>query len=584
MFSVDLLPIILILHCFFISALRLYFGPQGVVFLSVIVYGTVLVTLIYNINLILLHGTFSYLDYGRWFFFFNIFDSNLIFIFDLLALICAALVSFLTPLALIFGSEYMFREAFLLRLVLLLNFFATSVILLFIAYDLFLIILAWEFIGLFSLLLVNFYSTRVFTIKAALKTFIFSRISDMFLFIFLLLTLFLFQSLDLSIIFLQIPFYMFHYVFLGPITVHYLSLLSLSLVLSGVIKSAQFGFHVWLPDAMEAPTPASALIHSSTLVVAGIFLIFRFSLLFDFTPTILQLVAVWGGLTLSSASVIAIFQKDIKKLVAYSTISQIGYLVSGCGVLAFNETLVYLIVHALNKAFLFILVGYITHFFNHNTDLRFMGGLWAFSFNILIFFISLIFNLIGLPYSAGFIGKDLLLLFFFKNNSYFFFTGTCWIVSLVCSPIYMSIFIMRVFFSFLKLPLIQNWQLTVIDKKTVFFYSTPLISMLTFTIFFSFWLVIWYGLTYLYPLIFFFNNVATTSLFSTFFPLPINPLFSLTLTPFTTLAKLSTYIYFNMLNIGCFWIIVSYRNFYLNWNTLFVTFLLFFLLNVLLNA
>lgn len=197
----------------------------------------------------------------------------------------------------------------------------------------------------------------------------------MFLFIFLLLTLFLFQSLDLSIIFLQTPFYMFHYIFFGPITAHYLSLLSLTLILSGVIKSAQFGFHVWLPDAMEAPTPASALIHSSTLVVAGIFLIFRFSLLFDFTPIVLQILAVWGGLTLSSASIIAIFQKDIKKLVAYSTISQIGYLVSGCGILAFNETLIYLIVHALNKAFLFILVGYITHFFNHNTDLRFMGGL-----------------------------------------------------------------------------------------------------------------------------------------------------------------------------------------------------------------
>ena len=162
----------------------------------------------------------------------------------MLALIGVLLVSFLTPLALLFGSEYMFREPFLMRLLLLLNFFATSVILLFVSYDLFLIILAWEFIGLFSLLLVNFYATRVFTIKAALKTFIFSRISDMFLFTFLLVTLYLFQSFDLSLIFIQTPFFVFHYIFFGPFALHYLSVMAFCLLLSGLIKSAQFGFHI----------------------------------------------------------------------------------------------------------------------------------------------------------------------------------------------------------------------------------------------------------------------------------------------------------------------------------------------------
>ena len=125
---------------------------------------------------------------------------------------------------------------------------------------------------------------------------------------------------------------------------------------------------------MEAPTPASALIHSSTLVIAGIYLIIRFSVLFEFTVLTNYYLALLGAVTLSFSSITAIFQNDIKKLVAYSTISQIGYLVCGCGFCCYEEVLIYLIIHALNKAFLFILVGYIVHFFNANTDMRQMGG------------------------------------------------------------------------------------------------------------------------------------------------------------------------------------------------------------------
>jgi NADH:ubiquinone oxidoreductase subunit 5 (subunit L)/multisubunit Na+/H+ antiporter MnhA subunit len=169
---------------------------------------------------------------------------------------------------------------------------------------------------------------------------------------------------------------------------------------------------------MEAPTPASALIHSSTLVVAGVFLIIRFSVLFEFTPLINLFLALLGGTTLAFGAVTATFQHDIKKLVAYSTISQIGYLVCGCGFACYEEVLIYLIIHALNKAFLFILVGYIVHFFNGNTDLRQMGGAYLYSFDILVFIFSVGINLSGLPYSAGFFGKEFLLLQMFKNDAY----------------------------------------------------------------------------------------------------------------------------------------------------------------------
>lgn len=167
---------------------------------------------------------------------------------------------------------------------------------------------------------------------------------------------------------------------------------------------------------MEAPTPASALIHSSTLVIMGIYLIIRFQILFEFSIVANFLLAVLGSLTIALGAVSASFQNDIKKLVAYSTISQMGYLFCGCGFLCYNEVLFYLIVHALNKAFLFIIVGYVVHFFNGNTDLRYMGSLlfYALDLAFILFIISL--NLTGLPYTAGFLTKELLLFQTFRDD------------------------------------------------------------------------------------------------------------------------------------------------------------------------
>jgi len=348
--------------------------------------------------------------------------------------------------ALYFGVEYMYREAFINRLLYLLNLFATSVVFLFYCYDYFLILFSWECIGLFSFLLVNFYSTRIYTIKAAMKTFVFSRISDMFMFFSFILTINTFSTTDLSLIFIQIPFYVFHYIFIGQQALHFITLFSFCLVTSGAIKAAQFFFHVWLPDAMEAPTPASALIHSSTLVVAGIFLVIRFSVLFEFTVFTNYYLVIFGALTLSFGSITATFQNDIKKLVAYSTISQIGYLVCGCGFCCYEEVLIYLIIHALNKAFLFVLVGYTVHFFSGNTDMRQMGGAFLYSFDITILLFGTCFNLAGLPYSAGFIGKEFLLFQVLRDDFISLFVRGCWLVSFFFTPIYMFILVFIVMF------------------------------------------------------------------------------------------------------------------------------------------
>ena len=439
-------PILLVLHCLFIFLFKKWLGPVGTFYSSLGVFSTCLVLTINELYLILVHGNYYYVDLGRWFLCLDLIDSHLVFCVDSLALTASSLVLTLTMFALYFGVEYMYREAFINRLLYLLNLFATSVIFLFFSYDFFLIMLSWECIGLFSLLLVNFYSTRIYTIKAALKTFVFSRISDMFMFVAFVLTIVVFNTTDLSLLFLQIPFTAFHYCFFGSTAYHFLTIYSVCLVLSGGIKAAQFFSHVWLPDAMEAPTPASALIHSSTLVVAGVFLVIRFSLLFEFTLFTNYFLILWGALTLSFGAVTAVFQHDIKKLVAYSTISQIGYLVCGCGFCCYEEVLIYLIVHALNKAFLFVLVGYTVHFFNANTDMRQMGGAYLYSFDIAVLLFGACLNLAGLPYSAGFLGKEFLLFQVLRDDFVSLFVRACWLVSFFFTPIYMLILVFVVSF------------------------------------------------------------------------------------------------------------------------------------------
>jgi len=437
---------LLVLHCLFIFLFKKWIGPVGTFYSSVMVFTFALFLALNELYLLLVYGNYYYVDFGRWFFCLDLIDSHLVFCIDSLALTAAALVLTLTMFALYFGVEYMYREAFINRLLYLLNLFATSVIFLFFCYDYFLIMFAWECIGLFSFLLVNFYSTRIYTIKAALKTFVFSRISDMFMFLCFILTIVVFNSTDLSLIFLQIPFMAFHYLFLGQSAVHFLTLFSFCLVTSGGIKAAQFFSHVWLPDAMEAPTPASALIHSSTLVVAGVFLIIRFSILFEFTLFTNYYLILWGALTLSFGSITAVFQNDIKKLVAYSTISQIGYLICGCGFCCYEEVLIYLIIHALNKAFLFVLVGYTVHFFNANTDMRQMGGAYLYSFDMTVLLFGACFNLAGLPYSAGFLGKEFLLFQVLRDDFISLFVRACWLVSFFFTPIYMFILVFIVSF------------------------------------------------------------------------------------------------------------------------------------------
>jgi len=430
-------PQLLVLNSIFIFCFKKWLGPTGIFYFSVfiILSSALLASLDLFNNLTL--GSYYYVDFGRWFSSSEIIDMHLAFCFDNLALILSVVVLLLTSLAQLFGVEYMFREAFAARLVYLLNMFATSVILLFVVYDFFLVLVVWELIGLFSFLLVNFYSQRIYTIKASLKTFIFSRISDMFIFLAFNLAILVFNSTDISIIFLKLPFFIFHVFYINNFAINFIFILSLFISLAGCIKGAQFFFHVWLPDAMEAPTPASALIHSSTLVIMGIYLIVRFSLLFEFCVFTNYFLSILGGLTIAFGATVASFQNDIKKLVAYSTISQMGYLICGCGFCSYEEVIMYLIMHAVNKAFLFIIVGYTVHFFSGNTDLRQISNSYIYSLDVCVFFFTISVNLIGLPYSSGFYSKEFLLFQILRDDFVSYVVRATWLVSFCFTPFYM---------------------------------------------------------------------------------------------------------------------------------------------------
>ena len=549
------------LHCLFIFLFKRWLGPIGTFYASLLSFSFVLLCSLNELYAILLHGNYVFVDFGRWFFCLDLIDSHLVFCIDTLSLVASALVLTLTMFALYFGVEYMYREAFINRLLYLLNLFATSVVFLFYCYDYFLILFSWECIGLFSFLLVNFYSTRIYTIKAALKTFVFSRISDMFMFFSFLLTINTFNTTDLSLIFVQTPFLAFHYIFVGDSAIHFLTLFSFCLVTSGGIKGAQFFCHVWLPDAMEAPTPASALIHSSTLVVAGVFLVIRFSILFEFTVFTNYYLVLLGALTLSFGAITASFQTDIKKLVAYSTISQIGYLVCGCGFCCYEEVLIYLIIHALNKAFLFVLVGYTVHFFSGNTDMRQMGGAYLYSFDIAVLLFGCCFNLAGLPYSAGFLGKEFLLLQVLRDDFLSLFVRGCWLVSFFFTPIYMFVLVYLVMFGPKKgsiIAYISAWEfnttkhLNAVVLKGVSSVSllsyrlqfTTITSRLTSYVLVTFWLFFFFYGETLLLVVFNYSTPVDTITSASFFTIKQHVVFLITTTPSKLLSYINFYIFF----------------------------------------
>jgi proton-translocating NADH-quinone oxidoreductase chain L len=269
---------------------------------------------------------------------------------------------------------------------------------------------AWEGVGLCSYLLISFWYTRLAAVRAALEAIVFNRVGDFSLLLAICLCANVFHTVDFSIVFSTASFFINDvFLRLGGFELTTIDLIGLCFVLSMVAKSAQLGLHVWLPDAMEGPTPVSALLHSSTMVVAGVFLLLRCSPLIEYSNLTLSTICFLGAVTSFFSASIGLVQFDLKKIIAYSTCSQLGYMVFACGVSAYSLSFYHLFNHAFFKSLLFLASGVVIHALDDEQDIRRMGGLAGLlPFTCTVILIGSL-SLSGFPFLSGFYSKDAIL-------------------------------------------------------------------------------------------------------------------------------------------------------------------------------
>jgi NADH-ubiquinone oxidoreductase chain 5 len=242
-----------------------------------------------------------------------------------------------------------------------------------------------------------------------MKAIIVNKIGDFGLSLGIALIFFTFSSFDFFIIFNTVPFVLTENIYFFGYFINKITLISLLLFIGAIGKSAQIGLHVWLPDAMEGPTPVSALIHAATMVTAGVFLILRSSPLLEYSNISLITITFIGSLTAFLASTIGVVQHDLKKVIAYSTCSQLGYMVLACGLSNYSISLFHLMNHAFFKALLFLSAGSVIHAMSDEQDMRKMGGLIKLIPVTYIMILVGSLALMGFPYLTGFYSKDILL-------------------------------------------------------------------------------------------------------------------------------------------------------------------------------
>ena len=329
------------------------------------------------------------------------FRADFAFYLDQLSLVMLLVVTGVGFLIHIYSVGYMWEEGGFYRFFSYLNLFMFFMLTLVLANNYLVMFIGWEGVGLASYLLIGFFFLRDSAASAGKKAFIVNRVGDFGFLIALFLLIKHFGSLDFTQVFQQVAS-------LSPETAGagLLTAIGLLLMVGAAGKSAQLPLYVWLPDAMEGPTPVSALIHAATMVTAGVYMVARSHMIFEHAPIALTVVAIIGTLTALFAATIGIAQTDIKKVLAYSTISQLGYMFMACGVAAFSAAIFHLMTHAFFKGLLFLAAGSVIHAIGGEQDMRKMGGLkekipWTF-WTMTAGTVAIA----GIPPLAGFFSKD----------------------------------------------------------------------------------------------------------------------------------------------------------------------------------
>ena len=329
------------------------------------------------------------------------FEVGLELLVDPLSLVMMLIVTGVGGLIVAYSNAYMEGEDEERRYFAYMAFFVFAMLLLVEGGNLLMLLVGWGLVGLASYLLIGFYHDRRAAVEAAKKAFIINAVGDAIMALGFFLLIFHLGTLDFAPVFDAAES--------GELSDTVATLVALGLLGGAVAKSAQIPFHTWLPDAMEGPTPVSALIHAATMVTAGVYLICRTHPVFEAAPEVQHLAAILGLVTLLVAGVVALVQWDIKRVIAYSTMSQIGYMFVGAGIGAYGFAMFHLFTHAFFKALLFLTAGIVIHRLDGEQDMRKMGGLRAkLPYTHATFLIGTL-ALVGIPIFAGFWSKDAIL-------------------------------------------------------------------------------------------------------------------------------------------------------------------------------
>ena len=356
----------------------------------------------------------------------ELFNANWGFYFDSLTVVMLFVITSISTLVHIYSLSYMEHDPHLPRFMCYLSIFTFFMLMLVTADNFLQMFFGWEGVGLASYLLINFWFTRLQASKASIKAMLVNRVGDFGLALGIMAIFYVFKTVDFMTVFACAPHIAGTSFLFCNFEFDALTCICILLFVGAVGKSAQLGLHTWLPDAMEGPTPVSALIHAATMVTAGVFMIARCSPLFEYAPKALVVVAFLGAMTSFFAATTGVVQNDLKRVIAYSTASQLGYMIFACGLSHYSVGVFHLMNHAFFKALLFLSAGSVIHALSDEQDMRKMGGL----VQLLPFTYSMMsigsLALVGFPFLTGFYSKDVILEVAYAkytvsgNFSYFF--------------------------------------------------------------------------------------------------------------------------------------------------------------------
>ena len=458
-----------------------YLGIYGVFIINLITLFTLWISVIIYFDFFFVENNFFKIIVGKWFTLYGSFNVNFEFYVDSVSYSFMLLTITIAMFVYIYVYSYFRYDSNVERLILFINCFVISMVILVVSGNLFVFFLGWELIGLTSFLLINFWSSRISTLKSAFKAYTFNKFSDVSILISVILIILLINDVSVITLNSQIGFYKNYYITILNYDLSIIEIISFFFISAAFVKSAQFGTHIWLPDSMEAPVPASALIHSATLVSAGVFLLLRFSSLFEISTYAFYIIPFIGSFTAFFGGVCSLYQSDIKRILAYSTISHCGFLMVSYSLFIPEYTVLYLYIHGFFKAAVFLCAGNIIRFSRNYQDFKRMGLFFKYiPFEFFASFVCLI-NLCGLPFTMGFYIKHLLVIGLSTNNILYYFVFVNVIGGAISGLFYSYKFF---FYSFLD---VKKAKKIIYDSSSQpllssFFYSnTSLASNITIT-------------------------------------------------------------------------------------------------------